>query len=76
MHDLSKKTIETVTDPDALHVWESSDDVEDLLQLTQVFVKLKIEAAKQEGRRRKNPAMVIIASEHSMSHHEGILNQH
>lgn len=68
LEDLSKKTIEMISDIDALHVWESSDDAEDLLQLTQVYVKLKMEAAKQEGRRRKNPAMIIIASENGMSY--------
>ena len=61
--NLSKKTIETVCNIDALHVWESGDDMDELLQLTQVIIKLNIEAAKSEGKRRKEPAMVIISSE-------------
>ncbi|KAF2443680.1 hypothetical protein P171DRAFT_362683 [Karstenula rhodostoma CBS 690.94] len=60
---MSEKAIETVCDVDALHVWESGDDIDDFLHLTQVIVKLKIEAEKHEGRRRKEPAMVIISSE-------------
>ncbi|KAJ4287688.1 hypothetical protein N0V90_012391 [Kalmusia sp. IMI 367209] len=63
--DISKKSIEAVRDADALHVWESSDDIDNLLQLTQVIVKLKkiAEDARQEGRRRREAAMVIIAEE-------------
>lgn len=64
---MSKKAIETVCDIDALHVWESGDDTDDFLHLTQVIVKLKIEAEKHEGRRKKEPAMVIISSEQGMS---------
>ncbi|KAJ4348022.1 uncharacterized protein N0V89_009394 [Didymosphaeria variabile] len=60
---MSKKAIEMVCDIDALHVWESGDDIDDFLQLTQVIVKLQIEAEKHEGKRRKGPAMVVISSE-------------
>ncbi|KAL1601537.1 hypothetical protein SLS60_006452 [Paraconiothyrium brasiliense] len=60
---MSKKAIESICDIDALHVWEIGDDIDDFLHLTQVIVKLKIEAEKHEGRRRKEPAMVVISSE-------------
>jgi hypothetical protein len=65
--DMSKKAIETVCDIDALHVWESGDDIDDFLHLTQVIVKLQIEAEKHEGRRRREPATVIISSEQGMA---------
>jgi hypothetical protein len=64
---MSKKAIETVCDLDVLHVWESGDDIDDFLHLTQVIVKLQIEAEKHEGRRRKEPATVIISSEQGMA---------
>lgn len=60
---MSNKTIEIICDIDALHVWESGDDVEDLLQLTQVIMKLKIDVGRHEARRGKKPAMVVISSE-------------
>jgi hypothetical protein len=38
---VSKDTLDVVTDADALHVWESGSDMDALLQLTQVIVKVR-----------------------------------
>lgn len=64
---MSKKTIEAVCDIEALHVWESGDDIDSLLQLTQVIVELKTETGEPEGRWVKEPAMIIISSEQGKS---------
>ncbi|KAF2688436.1 hypothetical protein K458DRAFT_292889 [Lentithecium fluviatile CBS 122367] len=62
---ISKHTIETVCDADALHVWESDSDMDNLLQLTQVIVKLRNLASTtgQDGKKGRDPAMIIIAEE-------------
>ena len=61
--DMSKKAIDTICDIDVVHVWESADDIEDMLQLTQVVMKMMLKAKKQEGRKKREPAMVIISAE-------------
>lgn len=65
---MSKKTIEAVCDIDALHVWESGDDLDDLLQLSQVVMKLRMEAGKGEGKGKKVAAMVVVSCEKGEYH--------
>ena len=62
---ISKHTIEMMCDVDALHVWESDSDMDNLLQLTQVIVKLRniSSATTQDGKKGRDPAMVIVAEE-------------
>lgn len=62
---ISEQTIDTICDPDALHIWESDSDLDNLLQLTQVIVKLRSLASSttQNGKKSKGAAMVIIAEE-------------
>jgi hypothetical protein len=62
---VSKNTIGIICEVDALHIWESDSDMDNLLQLTQVIVKLRnlSSAMMADGKTGKNPAMIIIAEE-------------
>lgn len=58
---ISKTTIETICDPEALHIWESSSDLDGLLQLTQVIIKLRNASASvpHSGQPAKDAAIII-----------------
>jgi len=63
-NDISTKTIEAGCDSGALHVWESGDDLDAMLQLTQVIVKLKVLVAEApQGKRKAREGAVIISQE-------------
>ncbi|OAL01862.1 hypothetical protein IQ06DRAFT_272788 [Phaeosphaeriaceae sp. SRC1lsM3a] len=60
----SKETLEKVCDPDALHVWETDSDIDNLLQLTSVIAKLcNLGTRKDRGANANDGSMVIVAEE-------------
>lgn len=60
----SRVALEKVCDPNGLHVWETDSDLDDLLQLTFVIGKLlHLGESKQEKKKGKDRAMIIIAEE-------------
>ncbi|USP80591.1 hypothetical protein yc1106_07865 [Curvularia clavata] len=62
----SKKALDKICDPKALHIWESDSDVDSLLQLTSVIAKLcDLGVRKKKGANAKDGSMLIIAEESS-----------
>ncbi|KAF2033478.1 hypothetical protein EK21DRAFT_58728, partial [Setomelanomma holmii] len=62
----SKETLEKLCDPDLLHVWEADSDIDNLLQLASVIVKLcNLGYRKDKGANANDGSMLIIAEETS-----------
>ncbi|KAL5114212.1 hypothetical protein ACEQ8H_007914 [Pleosporales sp. CAS-2024a] len=62
----STEVLEKVCDPDALHIWESDSDIDNLLQLTSVIAKLcNLGTRKEKGANASDGSMIIIAKEKS-----------
>lgn len=60
----SKKALDKICDPKALHIWESDSDIDSLLQLTSVIAKLcDLGVRKKTGTNPKDGSMLIIAEE-------------
>jgi hypothetical protein len=60
----SKDVLETVCDPDILHIWETDSDIDNLLQLTSVIAKLcNLGTRKENGTNASDGSMIIIAEE-------------
>ncbi|KAH7073529.1 hypothetical protein BKA63DRAFT_514286 [Paraphoma chrysanthemicola] len=62
----SKETLEKVCDADVLHIWETDSDIDNLIQLASVIVKLcSLGKREDEGSNAKDGSMIIIAEEKS-----------
>ncbi|KAF2121264.1 hypothetical protein BDV96DRAFT_483686 [Lophiotrema nucula] len=62
----TKESAQAVCDPAALHVWETDSDLDNLLQLTQVIIKVKsttTDVAQQAGAAKKMPMGMVIVTE-------------
>ena len=62
---ISRETLDTVCDADALHVWESDSDMDNLIQLTQVIVKMRnlSSATTTDSNKKCHPGMIIVTEE-------------
>lgn len=60
----SQTTLEKVTSPSALHIWECSSDIDSLLQLTSVIASLcNLGVRTHKGANDNDGAMLILAEE-------------
>ncbi|KAH7089907.1 hypothetical protein FB567DRAFT_559300 [Paraphoma chrysanthemicola] len=62
----SKETLEKICDADVLHVWETDSDIDNLIQLASVIVKLcNLGKREEKSSNTKDGSMIIIAEEKS-----------
>ncbi len=62
----STATLDKICSPSILHIWESSSDIDDLLQLTSVIAKLcDLGVRKHKGANEIDGSMLILAEESS-----------
>ncbi|CBX96913.1 hypothetical protein LEMA_P100440.1 [Plenodomus lingam JN3] len=60
----SKATLETICNPDVLHLWETDSDIDNLLQLTSVVAKIcDLGVRKQKGVESQDGSMFILVEE-------------